>query len=219
MIPCRGSICTKTTQHMKDFPINLKDVLGQAGTADVTPLRQFLTSSPGHSLLATGSGGAETVADFAALLYGARGGVATAVSPYTMNSYSDESLKTSKLLLVSKGGHNDDIDFPAFSAQGRRWMRRTFSVSCSFSARTSMRTSDSAEADASVCGGLLRGVPVELRPQLEVAPTCRLVFSFAPQIEKGGCRRARILRIVSASIFPGTTWFRRAAPGCRAAVL
>ena len=98
---------------MKEFPINLKDVLGQAGTADVTPLRQFLTSSPGQSLLATGSGGAETVADFAALLYGARGGVATAVSPYTLNSYSDETLKTSKLLLVSKGGHNDDIVFAA----------------------------------------------------------------------------------------------------------
>jgi fructoselysine-6-P-deglycase FrlB-like protein len=98
---------------MKDFPINLKDILDQARAADVALLRRFLTSDPGQPLLATGSGGAQTVADFAALLYGARGGVATAVSPYTLNSYGDEALKTSKLLLVSKGGHNDDIVFAA----------------------------------------------------------------------------------------------------------
>ena len=98
---------------MKDFPINLKDIIGQAGAADVTPLRHFLTTNPGQPLFATGSGGSETVADFAALLYGARGGVATAVSPYTLNSYGDEALKTAKLLLVSKGGHNDDIVFTA----------------------------------------------------------------------------------------------------------
>ena len=98
---------------MKDFPINLKNIIEQATAADVEPLRHFLTSNPAQPLLATGSGGAQTVADFAALLYGARGGVATAVSPYTLNSYSDEALKTSKLLLVSKGGHNNDIVFAA----------------------------------------------------------------------------------------------------------
>lgn len=98
---------------MKEFPINLKDIIGQAVAADVAPLRHFLTTSPSQPLLATGSGGAETVADFAALLYGAGGGVAAAVSPYTLNSYSDEALRTSKLLLVSKGGHNNDIVFAA----------------------------------------------------------------------------------------------------------
>lgn len=98
---------------MKDFPINLKDIIGQAAAADVTPVRRFLTTSPGEPLLATGSGGAGTVADFAVLLYGARGGVAAAVTPYTLNSYGDDALKTAKLLLVSKGGHNDDIVFAA----------------------------------------------------------------------------------------------------------
>lgn len=93
--------------------LNLEVLLEQAMKADVSGLRQFLTRNPGQPLLATGSGGAESVADFAALLYGARGGVATAVSPYTLNSYSDETLKTAKLLLVSKGGHNDDIVFAA----------------------------------------------------------------------------------------------------------
>ena len=93
--------------------LNLKSLLNQAMEADITALRQFLTADPGQPLVATGSGGAESVADFAALLYGARGGMATAVSPYTLNSYSDEALKTSKFLLVSKGGHNNDIVFAA----------------------------------------------------------------------------------------------------------
>lgn len=98
---------------MNDSSINYCHILQQAAAADVTPLRQFLLSNPSQPLIATGSGGAETVADFAALLYGARGGVSVAVSPYTLNSYSDETLKTSKLLLVSKGGHNNDIVFAA----------------------------------------------------------------------------------------------------------
>ena len=98
---------------MKDSPINLRDILSQAAAANITSLRQFLLTDPSRPLLATGSGGAETVADFAALLYGARGGVAAAVSPYTLNSYSDETLRTSKVLLVSKGGHNNDIVFAA----------------------------------------------------------------------------------------------------------
>ena len=98
---------------MKETVSQLPRIISQAMAADVTPLRTFLLSDPSRSLVATGSGGAETVADFAALLYGARGGVATAVSPYTLNSFSDEALKTSKLLLVSKGGHNNDIVFAA----------------------------------------------------------------------------------------------------------
>lgn len=93
--------------------LDLDALLKQAMEADVTALRQFLTTNLEQPLVATGSGGAESVADFAALLYGARGGIATAVSPYTLNVYSDEALKTSKLLLVSKGGHNNDIVFAA----------------------------------------------------------------------------------------------------------
>ena len=93
--------------------LNLDALLKQAMEADVSALRQFFTTNPGQPLVATGSGGAESVADFAALLYGANGGLATAVSPYTLNAYSDEALKTAKLLLVSKGGHNNDIVFAA----------------------------------------------------------------------------------------------------------
>lgn len=91
----------------------LEKVIDQALAADLSPLRQFFFSNPSEPLVATGSGGAETAGAFAALLYGARGGVAVSVSPYTLNSYSDQALSHSKLLLVSKGGHNNDIVFAA----------------------------------------------------------------------------------------------------------
>ncbi len=96
---------------MTDTRTTLQAVIGQTVTADLEPVRDFLLSNPSEPLIATGSGGAETAAQFAALLYGARGGVAVSVTPYTLNSYSDETLKTAKILLVSKGGRNNDIVF------------------------------------------------------------------------------------------------------------
>ena len=98
---------------MQDSRIDFSTLLAQASAADITTLRSFLLSDPSRPLIATGSGGAESVADFAALLYGARGGMAAAVTPYTLNAYSDDALRASKLLLVSKGGHNNDILFAA----------------------------------------------------------------------------------------------------------
>ena len=89
----------------------LQAVIDQTLSADLNPIKDFLFTNPGEPLIATGSGGAETAGDFAALLYAARGGVATSVSPYTLNSYSDDALKTAKILLVSGGGHNNDIVF------------------------------------------------------------------------------------------------------------
>ncbi len=96
---------------MTDTKNTLQAVIDQTNSADLNPIRNFLFSNPSEPLIATGSGGAETAGEFAALLYGARGGVATSVSPYTLNSYSDAALKTAKILLVSKGGHNSDIVF------------------------------------------------------------------------------------------------------------
>ena len=96
---------------MTDTKTTLQAVIDQTLSADLTPIKNFLFTNPSQPLIATGSGGAETVGEFAALLYGARGGVATSVSPYTLNSYSDEALRTAKILLISKGGHNDDIVF------------------------------------------------------------------------------------------------------------
>ena len=86
-------------------------IFDQVGAADLSTLRHFLLSDHRRPLVATGSGGSESAARLAALLYGARGGVATAVSPYSLNSFSDEALASAKILLISKGGHNNDIVF------------------------------------------------------------------------------------------------------------
>ena len=96
---------------MTDIQQTLQAVVDQTLAADLNPIREFLFTNPSEPLIATGSGGAETAGEFAALLYGARGGMATSVSPYTLNSFSDMALKTAKILLVSKGGHNNDIVF------------------------------------------------------------------------------------------------------------
>ena len=88
---------------------SLAGIVSQVGTADVTAIRQFLFSNPSQPLVATGSGGCESSGDFLALLYGARGGMAQAVTPYTFNSFSDNALRTAKIVLISKGGHNNDI--------------------------------------------------------------------------------------------------------------
>ena len=96
---------------MTNTRATLKAVIDQTISADLNPICKFFSSYPSEPLIATGSGGAETAGEFAALLYGARGGVATSVSPYTLNSYSDAALKTAKILLISKGGHNNDIVF------------------------------------------------------------------------------------------------------------
>ena len=96
---------------MTDINQTLRAVVDQTLSADLKPIKDFLFTNPSEPLIATGSGGAETAGDFAALLYGARGGVATSVAPYTFNSFGDAALKTAKILLVSKGGHNNDIIF------------------------------------------------------------------------------------------------------------
>lgn len=86
-----------------------KSILNQINAADVAGLRDFLFRDPPRPLLATGSGGCESAGDFLSLLYGARGGVARCVTPYTLNSFSDQALKGAKIVLLSKGGHNNDI--------------------------------------------------------------------------------------------------------------
>jgi len=99
---------------MKSLPRpDLTEIFSAVTKADICSLRDFFFKNPTQPLVATGSGGAECSADFAALLYGTSSGVALSVTPYTLNSLSDAALKTSKLLLVSTSGHNNDIVFAA----------------------------------------------------------------------------------------------------------
>jgi len=122
---------------MSDTKTTLLAVIDQTFSANLDPIKDFLFSNPSEPLIATGSGGAETAGEFAALLYGARGGVATSVSPYTFNSFSDTALKTAKILLVSKGGHNNDIVFAT---------RRALSVNPGKTAAINFSDSDRNEA-------------------------------------------------------------------------
>jgi len=122
---------------MIDTRTTLKSVIDQTIAADLHTIRDFLLSNPSEPLIATGSGGAETAGEFATLLYGARGGVAVSVTPYTLNSYSDAALRTAKILLVSKGGHNNDIVFAT---------RRALDVNPDRTASVSFSDSDRNEA-------------------------------------------------------------------------
>lgn len=115
----------------------LPAILDRAQSADLSAIRSFLTDNPSLPLVATGSGGCESVADFAALLYGARGGMALAVSPYTLNSFSDDALRTGKVLLLSKGGHNHDIVYAS---------RRALEANAAGTAFLSFSDSDGNEA-------------------------------------------------------------------------
>ena len=122
---------------MSETKDRIEAVISQTEAADLEPIRKFLLTNPSEPLIATGSGGSETAGVFAALLYGARGGVATSVSPYTLNSYSDAALRTAKILLVSTGGHNKDIVFAT---------RRTLEVNPGRTAAINFSDSDRNEA-------------------------------------------------------------------------
>ena len=80
----------------------------QAEQTDVESLRQFLFTDPERPLIAMGHGGSHPSAAYAALLYGTHCGLGRAITPYQANSLSDETLKNSKLLLISKSLMNQD---------------------------------------------------------------------------------------------------------------
>ena len=93
---------------MFETDYTLTQIISQVEMVDVKALRAFLFDNPSRPLIATGSGGCESSGNYLALLYGIRGGVATAVTPYTLNSLSDSALQSAKLVLISKGGRNND---------------------------------------------------------------------------------------------------------------
>jgi hypothetical protein len=60
-----------------------------------------------------GHGGAHASASYAALLYGTNCSLGRAMTPYQANSLSDETLRNSKLLLVSTSLKNQDVVYIA----------------------------------------------------------------------------------------------------------
>lgn len=80
---------------------------------DVSKLRDFFTKNETKPLIATGHGGKFAPAVYAALLYSTYQSLGRAVTCYSCNSLSDATIKNSKILLVSKGIANIDIDYIA----------------------------------------------------------------------------------------------------------
>lgn len=92
---------------------DIKDILNQVSEHNTDSLRHFLLDNHSKPLIAVGSGGMVGVAQAVALLYSSIAGLGRAVTPLEMNSLSDETLSGVKVLLLSAGGHNNDIEFAA----------------------------------------------------------------------------------------------------------
>lgn len=100
-------------QLMSDILSGIKDVLTYAEKQNVDSLREFFNNEPTRPLIATGHGGKFSQAVYAALLYSTNQGLGRAVTCYSCNSLSDATIQNSKILLVSRGMHNIDINYIA----------------------------------------------------------------------------------------------------------
>lgn len=89
---------------LKDIPNMLK----QADETDVTQLREFLLEKPEMPMLFVASGG---LSSFPAMLYGMNKGVGIALTPIQFSVLSDEAVKSSRIMLSSESGRNDDIKY------------------------------------------------------------------------------------------------------------
>ena len=98
---------------MSELLKDTRKYLEQAQQADVEPLREFFFTNPERPLVAMGHGGSHSSASYAALLYGANSGLGRVMTPYLANSLSDETLRNSKLLLISKSLMNQDAVYIA----------------------------------------------------------------------------------------------------------
>ena len=88
---------------LKEIP----DMFRVAETEDIRGLRKFFREKPEMPMLFIGSGGQQGC--LPAMLYSMNGGIGKGITPYTFPSVSDTALKHSRVLLMSKGGRNDDI--------------------------------------------------------------------------------------------------------------
>lgn len=98
---------------MSELLKDTRKYLEQAEQTDVAPLHRFLLDNPERPLIAMGHGGSHSSAAYAALLYGTNCGLGRVLTPYQTNSLSDDTLRNSKLLLISKSLKNQDAVYIA----------------------------------------------------------------------------------------------------------
>lgn len=95
----------KEIPHMLFLPLNDNYELLRA-------FHEFLVDvAPEKPMLIIGSGGTNRA--FASLLYGLHSGIGKDITPMQFASISDKAVKSCKILLISKGGKNDDIVYAA----------------------------------------------------------------------------------------------------------
>lgn len=105
---------TKKSQLMSEILTHVKEILSYVEkNINVDGLSEFFNTEPTRPLIATGHGGKYSQATYAALLYSTNQGLGRAVTCYSCNSLSDATIRNSKILLVSRGMANIDIDYIA----------------------------------------------------------------------------------------------------------
>ena len=92
----------------KESLLRTTEALEWIEAQDVEGLRRFFMEDSNAPLYCVGSGGTFSPLEYAAMLYETNHGMAKAVTPLIMDSISDETLKRSKILIMSGEGKGWD---------------------------------------------------------------------------------------------------------------
>ena len=101
------SVYANKYELWSDILSEIPEMFRLAEAEDVNELNGFFMDKSDMPMLFIGSGGQQGC--FPAFLYGMHGGIGKAITPYSFPAISDNALKHSRILLMSKGGRNDDI--------------------------------------------------------------------------------------------------------------
>ncbi|MCM1163928.1 MAG: hypothetical protein NC339_06755 [Muribaculaceae bacterium] len=94
---------------MKEILAYSETLINWGKQQDLNYLRKFLFSEPNRPLICIGSGGSFSICRLYAILYGTKGSISYAITPYSAYNLSEEAIRNSKILLISNSGHNKDI--------------------------------------------------------------------------------------------------------------
>ena len=137
----------KGYQLMSDILKEVPELWAWCENQDVTELHDFFFNEPTRPLIATGHGGKYAMAVYASLLYGTCQGLGRAVTCYSCNSLSDATIKNSKILLVSKGMANIDINHIA-----ERCMNQNPKYTCAVRVKGEKEDADICKKLDKLCG-------------------------------------------------------------------
>lgn len=97
--------------RFKDTLGRIPDAIEWAEKQQVDGLSKFFMTSSNIPMYCFSSGGSLSTLHYASLLYETCNGVAKALSPLMMASISDDTLKNSKILVLSSSGDNPDVRY------------------------------------------------------------------------------------------------------------